>query len=134
MRSKQEQCYVDVIGLVAEIAKEGFGIDIIHNPLFSGVFQQQIERHHGKLVTFINKYVPVETPMSSPPPVHMGVPQVQYQVPPGYQLVPVQPQVVPTPAYIPPMEPIQPQPVIQDTQAPVVNYGQSEQGSSVLSQ
>lgn len=58
--SKQEQMYVDIVQLVADIAKEGFGIDVIHNPLVSGIFKKQLERHHQKLVMFIYKYCPVE--------------------------------------------------------------------------
>ena len=63
---KREQMYCDIVQLVADIAKEGFGIDVINNPLFSGVFKQQLERHHQKIVSFIIKYVPVEIPVVTP--------------------------------------------------------------------
>lgn len=68
IRNKQEQMYIDIVQLVADIAKEGFGIDIVHNPLFSGVFQQQLSKHHSRLEAFIYKYAPVEiaSPVTNP--------------------------------------------------------------------
>ena len=75
--NKQEQMYCDIVHLVADIAKEGFGIDIVHNPLFSGVFKQQLERHHQKLVMFVCKYVPVEPPPVVNPPIEVVQPELQ---------------------------------------------------------
>ena len=66
-QTKQEQMYCDIVQLVADIANESFGVDIVHNPLFSGVFKQQLERNHQKLVALIIKYAPVEMPPVSPP-------------------------------------------------------------------
>lgn len=31
---KQEEMYCDIVQLVADISKEGFGIDVVHNPIF----------------------------------------------------------------------------------------------------
>lgn len=132
VQTKQQQMYVDIVQLVGTIAREGFGIDIIHNPLFSGTFQKQLEKHHQKLVDFILKYVPVEPPpVSSPMPV--GVPQ-GYTYPPGYMPMPGAPPMgyMPQPGYAPQpmMYPVQngvpvasqpvATPVTQPVAAPVV--------------
>lgn len=68
IQTKQQKMYVDIIKLVAEIAREGFGIDLVNNPLFKGIFENQIQKHHNKLVKFIEEYAPVEQvpPVSIP--------------------------------------------------------------------
>ena len=76
IKSKQEQMYVDIVQLVADISRDGFGIDVVNNPLVSGVFRQQLEKHHQKLVMFIYKYIPVE-PL--PVPTNPSVGQVVQQ-------------------------------------------------------
>jgi hypothetical protein len=80
-QSKQEQCYVDLISLIAQIAKDSFGVDLVNNPLFSGVFKQQLEANHQKIVGFIIKYVPVEPPPVVNPPINMVNQQVHQPQP-----------------------------------------------------
>ena len=75
--NRQEQMYCDIVQLVADIAKDGFGVDVVHNPLFSGVFKQQLEKHHQRLVKFICKYVPVEPPPVANPPMAGGSQELQ---------------------------------------------------------
>lgn len=123
IQTKQQQMYVDIVQLVGTIAQEGFGIDIIHNPLFSGTFQKQLEKHHQKLVDFILKYVPVEPPpVSSPMPV--GVPQ-GYTYPPGYIPMPGVPPMgyMPSPYPMYPAQngvPVTPMPVAAPVAQPAV--------------
>lgn len=76
VQNKQEQMYCDIVQLVADISREGFGIDVVHNRLFSGVFRQQLEKHHNKIVSFIEKYVPVEI---TPPVTTPSVQEVQQE-------------------------------------------------------
>ena len=62
IRTKQEQMYVDIVQLVADIARESFRVDVINNPYISTIFRQQLEKNHGKLEAFIIKYAPIELP------------------------------------------------------------------------
>lgn len=76
--NKQEQMYCDIVQLVADIARDGFGIDVARNPLFSGHFQRQLEQHHNRLVSFITKYVPNE-PIVVPKLEPIEVPKIAFK-------------------------------------------------------
>lgn len=71
--TKQEEMYYDIVRLIAEIAREGFSIDVINNSFFSDIFRKQLEIHHNKIVGFINKYT-VEAPVPKQEPIQQTQP------------------------------------------------------------
>jgi len=97
-RTKQQQMYIDMVQIAADITRKDYGIDIVNNPLFRGAFERILEKHHNVLESFILKYCPIETP-------------------------PVQ---VSKPISVPEFK-VQPQPVVPEIQTPVVQKEQSEQ-------
>lgn len=58
--SRQEEMYCDIVQLIVDVVRDEVGVDLAHNPLFSGRFKQGLERNHNRMVRFITKYVPDE--------------------------------------------------------------------------
>jgi hypothetical protein len=54
----QEQAYARLIELIVHIARDGFGIDVLNNHLYSSIFEAQLHRHHDRIAQFINHLVP----------------------------------------------------------------------------